>query len=155
MKTCWPWPSRCANSSTGKEYAGYELCYWEDRSVDVEDRMNMLIRNGLQGLALVFIVLAIFLDLRLAFWVALGIPISVLGAGAFLYATGQTLNMLSMFAFLMALGIVVDDAIVIGENIYRHREMGKKPVRRRSTAPLKCSRRCSPRSARRSSPSCR
>ncbi len=111
-----------------KDYPGYELVYWEDRSVDVEDRMNMLIRNGLQGLALVFIVLAIFLDLRLAFWVALGIPVSVLGAGAFLFATGQTLNMLSMFAFLMALGIVVDDAIVIGENIYRHREMGKKPI---------------------------
>ncbi len=108
---------------------GYELCYWDDHSVDVKDRMNMLVRNGLQGLALVFIVLALFLDLRLAFWVALGIPIAVFGAGAMLYGTGQTLNMLSMFAFLMALGIVVDDAIVIGENIYRHREMNKKPVR--------------------------
>ena len=73
---------------------------------------------------LVFLVLAIFLELRLAFWVALGIPISILGAGFVLLMTGQTLNMLTMFAFLMALGIVVDDAIVIGENIYAKREEG-------------------------------
>jgi HAE1 family hydrophobic/amphiphilic exporter-1 len=108
-----------------KEIPGYELTHFADQSVDVNDRMQMLIRNGLTGLLLVFIVLAIFLELRLAFWVAMGIPIAVLGAGAVLLAADQTLNMLSMFAFLMALGIVVDDAIVIGENIYRHREMGK------------------------------
>ena len=72
-----------------------------------------------------FLVLACFLELRLAFWVALGIPISVLGACAVLWQFDQTLNMLSMFAFLIALGIVVDDAIVIGENIYAHREQGK------------------------------
>ena len=77
------------------------------------------------GLLLVFLVLAVFLELRLAFWVALGIPIAMLGAGGVLLATGQTLNMLSMFAFLMALGIIVDDAIVVGENIYTHRQMGK------------------------------
>ncbi len=111
------------------KFQGYQLSYWDDRSVDVKDRMHMLVRNGLQGLALVFILLAIFLDLRLAFWVALGIPVSVFGAGAVLLATGQTLNMLSMFAFLMALGIVVDDGIVIGENIYQHRAMNKTPVR--------------------------
>ena len=104
-------------------FQGYQLSYWDDRSVDVKDRMDMLMRNGLQGLILVFLVLAVFLDLRLAFWVALGIPVSVFGAGAVLLATGQTLNMLSMFAFLMALGIVVDDAIVIGENIFQHRTM--------------------------------
>ncbi len=108
---------------------GYELTYWDDRSVDVQARLDMLVRNGLQGLTLVFLVLAIFLDLRLAFWVALGIPVSILGAGAVLLATGQTLNMLSMFAFLVALGIVVDDAIVIGENIFQHREMDKNSVR--------------------------
>lgn len=104
---------------------GYQLKSWNDTSVDVQDRLDLLTRNGLQGLALVFIVLAVFLELRLAFWVALGIPISILGAGYVLLGTGQTLNMLSMFAFLMALGIVVDDAIVIGENIYEHRQMGK------------------------------
>lgn len=104
--------------------AGYELQVWGDISVDVQDRIELLSRNGIQGLILVFLVLAIFLELRLAFWVALGIPISILGAGFILLVFGQTLNMLTMFAFLMALGIVVDDAIVIGENIYAKRETG-------------------------------
>ena len=105
--------------------AGYDLMYWGDRSVEVRDRLNLLKKNGLQGLVLVFITLAIFLELRLAFWVALGIPVSMLGACIVLLLTGQTLNMLSSFAFLMALGIIVDDALVIGENIYSHRQMGK------------------------------
>lgn len=108
---------------------GYSLQLWGDTSVDVRDRMRMLRDNGIQGLIMVFVLLALFLEFRLAFWVALGIPISVLGAGAILLNTGQTLNMLSMFAFLMALGIVVDDAIVVGENIYAHRSMGKDFVR--------------------------
>src|SRR5690606_27541015 len=85
----------------------------------------LLIRNGGQGLILVFVVLALFLELKLAFWVALGIPISIMGACALLWQFDQTLNMLSLFSFLIALGIVVDDAIVIGENIYAHRQMGK------------------------------
>lgn len=104
---------------------GYTLQIWGDTSVDVADRMRLLRDNGLQGLIFVFILLALFLEFRLAFWVSLGIPICVLGAGLVLLGTGQTLNMLSMFAFLMALGIVVDDAIVVGENIYSHRLMGK------------------------------
>lgn len=103
---------------------GYELVVWRDISLDVQDRISLLLRNGLQGLVLVFIALAIFLHLRLAFWVALGIPIAILGAGIVLLLTGQTLNMLSMFAFLMALGIVVDDAIVVGENIFQKRQQG-------------------------------
>lgn len=103
---------------------GYSLSTWNDISSDVRDRMELLTRNGLQGLLLVFLVLAAFLDLRLAFWVAVGIPVSILGAGFVLFATGNTLNMLTMFAFLMALGIVVDDAIVIGENIYTKRTQG-------------------------------
>ena len=104
---------------------GFELVAWGDTSVDVRERLELLQRNGMQGLVLVFLVLALFLEFRLAFWVALGIPISVLGACAVLWQLDQTLNMLSMFAFLIALGIVVDDAIVIGENIYAHREQGK------------------------------
>lgn len=104
---------------------GYQLETWRDRSVDVRDRMELLTRNGTQGLILVFIVLALFLELRLAFWVALGIPVAILGAGGVLLSSGHTLNMLTMFAFLMALGIVVDDAIVIGENVYAHRQRGK------------------------------
>ena len=103
---------------------GYSVETWGDISLDVHDRIELLARNGAQGLLLVFIVLAVFLELRLAFWVAMGIPISILGAGFILLIFGQTMNMLSMFAFLMALGIVVDDAIVIGENIYNKREEG-------------------------------
>ena len=108
---------------------GYTLQAWGDTSVDVRDRMRMLRDNGIQGLLMVFVLLALFLEFRLAFWVSLGIPICVMGAGIVLLNTGQTLNMLSMFAFLMALGIVVDDAIVVGENIYAHRGMGKDYVR--------------------------
>ena len=103
---------------------GYEMITWEDRSVEVRERLALLTKNGLMGLALVVFVLASFLELRLALWVALGIPISLLGAAAILWATGQTLNMLTTFTFLMALGIVVDDAIVVGENIYTHRQRG-------------------------------
>jgi HAE1 family hydrophobic/amphiphilic exporter-1 len=104
---------------------GYRLTTWGDRSVEVRDRVELLTKNGLQGLLVVFLLLAAFLDLRLAFWITLGIPFSLLATGAFLFFTGQTLNMISMFAFIMALGIVVDDAIVVGENIYAHRQMGK------------------------------
>lgn len=111
-------------AATKEMPAGYKVETWGDISVDVVDRIDLLARNGAQGLLLVFLVLAIFLELRLAFWVAMGIPISILGAGFVLLAFGQTMNMLSMFAFLMALGIVVDDAIVIGENIYNKREEG-------------------------------
>lgn len=109
--------------------AGYEMFTWSDRSIEVRDRLELLGRNGLQGLLLVFLVLTVFLELRLAFWVALGIPISIFGACGLLLYAGHTLNMLSTFAFLMALGIVVDDAIVVGENIYEHRQKRKGFVR--------------------------
>ncbi len=104
---------------------GYELMVWADQSIDVQDRLRMLIENGLQGLLIVFVMLSLFLDLKIAFWVAMGIPFSMLGTGALMYGTDQTLNMLSMFAFLMAIGIVVDDAIVVSDNVDRHRRMGK------------------------------
>ena len=104
---------------------GYALKIWGDESVDVRDRIRMLRSNGIQGGVIVFLLLAMFLNLRLAFWVAMGIPISVFGAGSVLLAMGDTLNMLTMFAFLMAVGIVVDDGIVIGENIFEHRRLGK------------------------------
>ncbi len=104
---------------------GYRLTTWADRSVEVRGRIDLLVKNGTQGLIIVFLILATFLELRLAFWIALGIPFSLMASSVYLYFTGQTLNMISMFAFIMALGIVVDDAIVIGENIYAHRQMGK------------------------------
>ena len=104
---------------------GYSLVTWGDESIEVRGRLDLLIRNGMQGLVIVFVLLMLFLDPKLAFWVALGIPFSLLGSGVFLYLTGQTLNQISMFAFVMAMGIVVDDAIVVGENIFAHRQMGK------------------------------
>jgi multidrug efflux pump subunit AcrB len=107
---------------------GYELTVWADQSIDVQDRLDMLIENGLQGLTIVFVMLALFLDLKIAFWVAMGIPFSMLGTGTLMFFTDQTLNMLSMFAFLMAIGIVVDDAIVVSDNVDRHRRMGKSLV---------------------------
>ncbi|MCA9128098.1 MAG: efflux RND transporter permease subunit [Planctomycetales bacterium] len=104
---------------------GFELMTWSDESVEVRGRLNLLIKNGFQGLIIVFVLLITFLDPKLAFWVALGIPFALLSSGIFLYFTGQTLNQISMFAFLMAMGIVVDDAIVVGENVFAHRQMGK------------------------------
>lgn len=100
---------------------GYQLTPFADESHHVRDRLNLLLRNGAQGLVLVFLLLAVFLELRLASWVALGIPISILGSGLVLFPLDQTLNMLSMFAFILTLGILVDDAIVVGENVYHHR----------------------------------
>lgn len=108
--------------------AGYELMTYDDESEDVRSRLRLLTRNGIQGLILVFLVLALFLEMRLAFWVSLGIPISICGACAVLLVSGHTLNMLSMFSFVIALGIVVDDAIVIGENVHAHRERNKSPT---------------------------
>ena len=105
--------------------AGYTMISMRDRSTSVKNRLNLLSKNAWMGLVLVFIVLALFLEMRLAWWVMLGIPVSLLGACIYMFYGGQTLNMTSMFAFLIALGIVVDDAIVVGENIYAHREMGK------------------------------
>jgi multidrug efflux pump subunit AcrB len=105
--------------------SGYSLMTWSDESVEVRGRLNLLLRNGIQGLVIVFVLLLLFLDPKLAFWVALGIPFSLFAAAGYLYITGQTLNQISMFAFVMALGIVVDDAIVVGENVFAHRQMGK------------------------------
>jgi multidrug efflux pump subunit AcrB len=95
-----------------------------DRSEIYQQRMDLLLRNGFLGLGLVFILLAIFLEARLAFWVSLGIPISFLGSMLLLPVLGVSINLVSMFAFIVTLGIVVDDAIVVGENIYHHHQRG-------------------------------
>ncbi len=100
-----------------------------DRSVIFQQRADLLIKNGLFGLFLVVIFLALFLDVRLAFWVSMGIPISYMGAFLLFPAAHYfSINMVSMFAFIIALGIVVDDAVVVGENIYHKREQGLKPL---------------------------
>jgi multidrug efflux pump subunit AcrB len=96
-----------------------------DRSDIYRQRLGLLTKNGFIGLALVFILLALFLEPRLAFWVSLGIPVSFLGSLFFLKMSHISINMISMFAFIVTLGIVVDDAIVVGDNIYYHRQRGK------------------------------
>lgn len=91
-------------------------------------RLNMLQRNGLQGLIYVLISLGLFLSIRLSFWVALGIPISFLGMFIVGPQFGLTINMLSLFGMIMVIGIMVDDGIVIAENIFDHFEKGKSPI---------------------------
>lgn len=103
---------------------GVTLSMLNDSSDVYRQRMDLLIRNGLLGLALVFGFLALFLEFRLAFWVSMGIPVSMLGAFLLLPWAGVSINMVSMFAFIITLGIVVDDAIVVGESIYQYRERG-------------------------------
>jgi multidrug efflux pump subunit AcrB len=95
-----------------------------DRSEIYRQRLDLMVNNGLMGLGLVFILLALFLEARLAFWVSLGIPVSFLGSMLILPVMGVSINMISMFAFIVTLGIVVDDAIVVGENVYYHRQNG-------------------------------
>jgi len=95
-----------------------------DRSDIYRQRLTLLLKNAGYGLALVLLLLGIFLEFKLAMWVTMGIPISFLGAFLFLPAMDVTINMISMFAFIIALGIVVDDAIVVGENVYDYRNQG-------------------------------
>jgi len=95
-----------------------------DRSDIYRQRLELLLKNAFLGLTLVVVLLGLFLEFRLAFWVTMGIPISFLGCFLFLPMFDVTINMISMFAFIVALGIVVDDAIVVGENIYEYRQQG-------------------------------
>ncbi len=98
---------------------GINLDVWQDTSYYLKDRLNLMTNNLLMGAILVFIILALFLELKLAFWVIVGIPICFLGAFATMPLVGIDLNMLSLFGFIMVLGIVVDDAIIIGESANR------------------------------------
>ena len=108
---------------------GVELEIMDDRSLALKDRINLLVKNAALGLTLVLLLLAIFLESKLAFWISMGIPISFMGAFLFMPAADTSINMISLFAFILVLGIVVDDAIVVGENIYAHQEMGKSKLR--------------------------
>ncbi|HEX5053204.1 MAG TPA: efflux RND transporter permease subunit [Planctomycetota bacterium] len=107
---------------------GVRMTTWRDESVILKGRIDLLFGNALQGLVLVFVILALFLQLRVAVWVAVGIPVAFLGAVALMPAFGVSINMISLFAFLLVLGIVVDDAIVVGENVVMHRTMGESPM---------------------------
>ena len=102
--------------------AGIALTVWQDSAKLLSARLSLMLRNGATGFLLVFLVLTLFLELRLAVWVSLGIPISFLGALAMMPGLDVSINVMSLFAFVVVLGIVVDDAIIVGENIYRHQE---------------------------------
>ena len=101
---------------------GLTLTTWQDQAQILDDRLTLLLRNGITGFVLVFLVLTLFLDLRLAAWTGLGIPISFLGALWLMPWLDVSINGISLFAFILVLGIVVDDAIVVGENICTHQE---------------------------------
>lgn len=104
------------------------LDVYYERWQHLEERIDLLLKNGLSGLLLVIIVLFVFLNRRIAFWVTAGIPISIFAAMAVLFVAGGSINMISLFAIIMALGIVVDDAIVVGEDTLVHLEKGKTPL---------------------------
>jgi len=104
---------------------GVEFTVWRDSSQGLRDRLSLMFRNGAGGFVLVFIVLALFLRLRLAIWVSIGVPISMLGALYMFPMVGISVDVISSFGFIMVLGLLVDDAIVVGENVHRHQESGE------------------------------
>jgi len=107
---------------------GMQLSTLADFSDEIEGRISLLLKNGWQGLLLLFFSLWLFLNLRLALWVTLGIPISFAVTGLILWSGDHTLNMINLFGLILVLGIVVDDAIVIGENIHYHLQRGDGPL---------------------------
>jgi multidrug efflux pump subunit AcrB len=107
---------------------GISATIWRDDAVEFKSRMRLLMKNGLMGLALVLLALALFLDVRLAFWVSAGIFVAFVGTFGVMALLGLSINMLSLFGFILAIGIVVDDAIVTGENIYSLNEGGRPPL---------------------------
>ena len=119
-----------------KEYAlqynqthdGVHLSVLSDQSITLTQRTELLVKNAWQGMLLVLFFLSLFLNTRLAFWVAFGLPVAFLGMFAFAGLFNVTINVLSLFGMIIVIGILVDDGIVIAENIYQHYERGKKPV---------------------------
>jgi len=106
---------------------GVELNVYDEQWSLIQERISLLVKNGLGGLAIVVVILYLFLNGRVAFWVALGIPIAFMATLAVLWAAGGSINMISLFALIMALGVIVDDAIVVGEDAYAHHRMGEAP----------------------------
>ena len=104
---------------------GVTFTLTQDMSSIVSDRLEMLLKNGLQGLILVFLVMWLFFQLRFAFWVAMGLPVAFLGGLFLMSVLGQSINMISMVALLIGVGLLMDDAIVIAENVAAHLKQGK------------------------------
>lgn len=103
---------------------GIQITTHDDRSDTYRQRVKLLLKNGAFGLSLVLLLLGVFLEARLAFWVMMGIPVSFLGSFLLIPEMGVSVNMMSLFGYLIALGIVVDDAIVVGENVYYYHQHG-------------------------------
>ncbi len=101
---------------------------WDDSSEIFAERIGLLLKNGLFGLLFVLIILGFFLKIHHAFWVTIGMGASFCGSFLFMNLLGVTINMISLFAFILVLGIVVDDAIVVGESIFNQRRAGKGPL---------------------------
>jgi multidrug efflux pump subunit AcrB len=104
--------------------AGVEVTVWQDGSRTLRSRLDTLLRNGRSGFLLVLLVLAAFLKPRLAFWVSLGVPISFMGALWLLPVFDIAIDVISLFGFIVVLGILVDDAVVVGENVHTHQSRG-------------------------------
>ncbi|WP_420447518.1 efflux RND transporter permease subunit [Candidatus Palauibacter sp.] len=104
--------------------AGVDLEIWSDDSSLVGGRLRLMVKNGLFGLLLVFLALALFLEIRLALWVSVGLAVSFTGTFLVMGFAGMSINMFSMMGLILAMGIVVDDAIVVGESVYSEREKG-------------------------------
>jgi len=111
-----------------QQYDNVELNVSSDASITLNQRTELLVSNAIMGILLVLFFLALFLNVRLAFWVAFGIPIAFFGMFIFAANLGVTINVLSLFGMIIVIGILVDDGIVIGENIYHHYELGKTPI---------------------------
>lgn len=111
-----------------KRHPQMELIITQDETTILKDRLQMLIINGIQGLVLVFATMCLFFNIHISFWVAMGLPVSFLGAFFLIPYTGLSINMFTMVGMLMALGLIMDDAIVIAENIMVHRRNGKSPL---------------------------
>ncbi|MBI2932855.1 MAG: efflux RND transporter permease subunit, partial [Planctomycetes bacterium] len=107
---------------------GIHVATYTDNSRILRGRLNLLVRNGMLGLGLAFIALLLFFRFRLAFWVVVGLPTALLGAFWLLPMLDVTINLMSLFAFVLVLGILVDDAIVVSENVFRHNQEGRPPL---------------------------
>ena len=107
---------------------GISLNTWIDTSFELQERMSVLTKNASGGLILVLVILALFLKFRVAMWVAIGIPVALLGTLAVLPFTDITISTMTVMAFILVLGIVVDDAIVVGERVFGHEQLGKSPL---------------------------
>ena len=120
-----------ANAFISEERARFPqvtLTLTQDQTKILTDRLNMLVKNGIQGLLLVFALMWLFFNIRISFWVVMGLPVSFLGAFILMPHLGLSINMFTMVGMLMAIGLLMDDAIVLAENIMTHRQTGKPPL---------------------------